>query len=195
MLIALAVVAAALAAVFLVPVTVVVTLTTNEGDSAIRARIRLRWLAFSWLSGTSSSKGRATQADVRTPSRRRRRRRGPAFDMRAALASPGLVRHVLRLATNMAQRLRPDRFAVRGRVGFEDPADTGIFLGWFYALPLGAGAHRCVRIQPEFGGEVLEGRASLQWSRSLASLLWPLVRFLVSPVAWRAVRAGLSARS
>jgi hypothetical protein len=191
---ALTAVAVVLAAVLFVPVTILVTLTSSEGDSAACARIRLRWLVFSWSGGTSDREGRPARAAAAKPSRRRRSRRG--FSVRAALASPGLLRQVLRLAVAMSRFVRPDRVRARGRVGFDDPADTGMLLGWLsvlLAVSSDAGGSY-VRIQPEFGGEVFEGRAELRWSRSLSSLAWPLARFIASPALWRATRAGFSAR-
>jgi hypothetical protein len=195
-LVALAALAAMLAAVFFVPVTILVTITKNEGDSAASTRLRLRWLVFSWSSKTSNTEGRRPGADVVKPSRRRRRRRRRAFGIRAALTSPGLLRRVLRFAAGMARWIRPDRVRLRGRVGFDDPADTGMVLGWLCALrTVAPEAHWLdARLQPEFGGEALAGRAVLRWSRSIASLLWLFVRFCASPVVWRAARAGFNDR-
>ena len=194
-LVALAVLAALLAAVFFLPVTILVTITKNEGDSAASTRLRLRWLVFSWSSRTSKTEGRRTGEDVVKPSRRRRRHRR-AFGIRAALTSPALLRRVLRFAAGMARWIRPDRVRLRGRVGFEDPADTGMVLGWLCALrTVAPEAHWLdARIQPEFGGKALAGRAALRWSRSIASLLWLFVRFCASPVIWRAARAGFNDR-
>ena len=68
-----------------------------------------------------------------------------------------------------------------------------MFLGWLYATSKvhDPGRQWIVSVEPEFSGEVIEGRANLRWSRSLGSVLWPVVTFLLSPVVWR---AGLRVR-
>lgn len=179
-------VAAVLAVVFFVPVGVEVSLTKSGENPAVGVGVRLQWLAFSWLIGRSR---RAPHA--RKPRDRRKTRRRP-FNVRAALTSPGFLRRGLKFVADLGRRARPDEVRVRGRVGFEDPSETGMLVGAMYAcygMPSPSKRWN-ICVDPEFNGQVLEAHATLRWSRSLASVLWPVLTFIASPVVWRAARAG-----
>jgi hypothetical protein len=190
--VALTVIGIVIAAALFAPVRVDVSMATGGADAAAGVTVRARWLVF-------PLPGRAARPRRRRPPRRTRPRRPSRHgwqSIRAALQSPGFARRCVRLVAALARLARPDRMTVRGRIGLDDPADTGLFLGWLVAVRGRLASRRAiVEIEPDFSGGVIEGRADLHWSRSLASVLWPLVTFLLSPVVWRAaMRAHRSAR-
>jgi hypothetical protein len=183
-------VATVMAVVLFVPVTIEVSVV-KEAERAASVGVRLRWLGFSFRGGAKDRRGGSRRRPAQA--RHKRRSRYGWGSVRAALGSPGFVRRALRLLAASARVARPDRLRVQGRVGFEDPAETGMFLGWLHAssaLPWTSRGWR-IRIEPEFSGPVCEGRADLRWSRSVASVVWPVLSFAASPTVWR---AALSAR-
>lgn len=101
------------------------------------------------------------------------------------LRSPGFVARSARLLAELAPLARP-RVELNARVGFEDPSDTGALLGWMYSGSV-LGTWFQMRVEPDFRGEVLQGKISLVWKRNMASLAWPVLKFMLSPVVWRAV--------
>jgi Protein of unknown function (DUF2953) len=194
----LAVLAVALAAVLFVPVTIELSIVTQPESSAARVSARIGWLVFSLRTPRAGGDDeRPPAARPATPGRKTRRPgRGHAGAM-AVLRSPGVLRRCARLGAELLRRLWPDRIRIEARVGLDDPADTGMLVGWGYALHAFAPTRQgsSFRLEPDFSGAVFMGRADLRWSRSMASLLWPVVTFLSSPVVWRAaIRAGRSAR-
>jgi hypothetical protein len=171
------------AAVFFAPVTMDVSLVKDAEHAAADVRVRFQWLIFSVRTG-----GRERPSHSPNPDRRPRRSGYGWASMWAALRSPGFVRRCGRLVAGLAGVARPERVSIRGRVGFEDPADTGLLFGLLFAAtalcPAPAGWH--IAIDPDFGDEGLEGQAELRWSRTVASVLWPVLRFVISPAVWRA---------
>jgi hypothetical protein len=183
-------VTAVMAAVLFAPITIDVSVV-KERESAASAAVRFRWLGLSFR-----GRGRGVRRKARRqppPARPRRQSRYGWPSVRAALGSPGFLRRCVGLLVAVGRLAIPNRLRLRGRIGFEDPAETGMFLGWLYASSTTAWTRRdwIVRIEPEFSGPVLEGRADLRWSSNLGSVLWPLITFLVSPTVWR---AGIRAR-
>ncbi|MEZ5316112.1 MAG: hypothetical protein R2752_01795 [Vicinamibacterales bacterium] len=105
-----------------------------------------------------------------------------------------LPRAVFRLLGDLLRVVRPTHARLRARVGLDDPASTGALAGMLYglsaALPHAAPAWNVhVDLAPEFLEPTVEARAEVEWSVSAGAALWPLVRFLASPVTWRAFLA------
>jgi hypothetical protein len=98
------------------------------------------------------------------------------------------------LVTELGQLALPDRLWIIGRLGFEDPSDTGVWLAWLYAIPARSTRRWSVAVKPDFTRAVLEGTVRASWSRSLASLGWPVVTFALSPACWRALSSAGSQR-
>ena len=185
--IAFAVLGAVAAAVLWVPVKVEVSVQKAAESPAVHVGVRCRWLVFSMRSDGAARRARKRQARARLSSGRWARH--GLSRLRAAWQSPGFVRRCLRFLGDLARLARPDRVSIHARVGFDDPADTGVFLGWLGASRGFAGTFArdtVIDIAPDFDGARIEGRADLVWSRSLAALLRPLVMFLLSPAVWRA---------
>ena len=90
--------------------------------------------------------------------------------------------------------LRPTEVHARIRLGLDDPASTGAAAGLVCALTsLATRPHWDVRFEPDFIGPTLHGSAELRWLVRPGAFLWPVGRFVGSPVAWRAARAALRA--
>jgi hypothetical protein len=183
--------AAVLAAVFLAPLDLQVWIAKAADEPRAVARVRVRYWGFplerEWPAHEAEETGPKRSAERRASPRRR------AFgwkSVRAALITPGFVRRCLWLGRDLLRLTRPDEVRVRGRIGLDDPADTGMWLGWLYGLNPLVRDHADVRIEPDFGGPVIEGTAEGRWRRRPAGLLGPLVRFLASPVVWRAALAA-----
>ena len=178
---ATAIVLAAAVAVLFVPIAVDVSVAKEADDTRIDSRIRIRWLGLTIpVRRTPSKRKRSTAAE-----RTRAARGWPAI--RALLLSPGFVARCVRLLGDLTAVARPRQLQLYAHVGFDDPSDTGALLGW-----MGAGwkrdkRHR-IHIEPDFGHEVLTGRLHVNWSLSVARVTWPVLRFALSPVVWRAVR-------
>lgn len=79
-----------------------------------------------------------------------------------------------------------DRVVVRGRIGLDDPADTGQLCGVLYPLMYGSTSDRFViEVTPEFTTVGFEGDAELSFHFVPVRLAWPTVRLasfaLVAP--------------
>jgi hypothetical protein len=174
-------IAVVVAAALFAPVRVEVSVEAG-GKSAACVRARVSWLGLSipGLSARRSSRGRRKPQRSRSPVR--------WASLRAALVSPGFVRRCARLVRDLGSLAVPDQLHLRAQVGFEDPADTGILLGWLYALgtPELAANRWTIQVEPRFTEPIVEGRLQLQWSRTIATIAWPLLTFVTSPAVWRA---------
>jgi hypothetical protein len=110
--------------------------------------------------------------------------------LRAALGTPGFPERILRVLRHIVRLITPEQLDARARVGFDDPAATGMAFGCLYAL-----AHRTAwtsrrwRIEPDFSGAVFEGYLRAGWSIRPLAAVWPFVRMAASPVTWKALRA------
>jgi len=188
--IVLVVLVALIAIILIAPWHVDVFLQKPPEERA-HVRVTLRWLAFSWpLQNPTPASRRAR------PSRRPRpRSRFGAASVLAALSTPGFFRRLLQWLTEMARPAWPHRLLVRGRVGLDDPSDTGLLAGiWYGLIQLQIPEHWDVAIEPAFEESVIEGEALARWSVRPLSLIWPMTTLAASPVVWRAGRAALRAR-
>ena len=160
------------------PVSVTVDAAGDAAAARMDIRVRIRWLGVSIPIARSARQPR--------PARSQRNRRASGAGIRAMLCSRGFLERSARLIVELAKRVRPTRLEVTGRLGFDDPSDTGALMGWMHL----GGVRRewCyIDITPDYTTEVLEGRLHLLWKRNAASLLWPALRFVASPVFWRAI--------
>jgi hypothetical protein len=176
------------ALVLFAPVGVEVLAAKTSEDTAFTIQARFHWLGFSFRVG-GTGRTRAKERHREAPHKRTR------FGLRSVLAvlrSPGFVSRCTKLMKDVGRLALPGRLNIQGRVGFDDPADTGMFLGWLYAFPEAHGPRRAwhVHVEPDFSGPVIEGSLLVAWSRSLASVGWPVLTFMTSPVVWRAWRRG-----
>jgi hypothetical protein len=165
-------------AVLFVPVGVDVTASKNADETSVAVQGHVRWMGLDIpLRRSSSPRGRpASKPRVRSSRR-----------ISALLMSPGFARRTCRLIADLAAVVRPDTFHLYARVGFDDPSETGIFLGWVSAGVM-TGAIGRARIEPDFTTKVLAATLRVSWTRNLAAIVWPLFLFMASPAVWRAVR-------
>jgi hypothetical protein len=162
-------------------------LDTDEAEP-VAARWRVRWTFLSWQSGRA--KARPPEKGERPPAR------GAGWrPFVAAFRTPGFPARCGRAVREAGRALRPASAYVRARVGFDDPAATGMFMGAVSsvaAVPRPAGWD--VAITPDFSSAVLAGHANLSWSIPPARVLWPMLTLVAAPVTWRATRAAWAAR-
>jgi hypothetical protein len=183
--------ATVVALVLFAPIGVEVLAAKAALDTTLTIQARFHWLGFSFPVG-GADRARA-KARPREP-----RRVEPRFGLSSVLAvlrSPGFVSRCTKLMRDTGRLALPSRVSIQGRIGFEDPADTGSLLGWLYAC---RGFRETddgwrIDIGPDFSGPVLEGRFFVAWKRTPASVFWPLLTFLTSPVVWRAWKRGRTA--
>jgi hypothetical protein len=105
-----------------------------------------------------------------------------------ALGRADFRARVLRLARAAFRAASPDRLHVRARFGFDDPADTGALYGVIAGLAAAAPHLRRdwrVDAEPSWIEPALEGDAELQWSIRPASVIGPIVAFVLSPATIR----------
>jgi hypothetical protein len=180
---AIAIVVVVAAALF-APITVDVSVEKAGGESPTRVGVRVSWL------GLSTPQGQLARRSITERRKKKKRSRSSVrwATVRGVLESPGFFRRCARLLRELGHLAVPDRLQLRGQVGFEDPADTGVLLGWVYAVgarrPLANGWR--IQLDPQFTEPILQGRLQLRWSRTIVSIAWPLLKFAVSPVVWRA---------
>jgi len=177
-------IAVVVAAALFAPITVDVSVEKAGGESATRVGVRVSWLGLSIPQGQLARRSK-------TEREKKRKRSRPSVrwaPVRGALGSPGFFRRCARLIRELGRLAVPDRLQLRGQVGFEDPADTGIFLGWLYGLSASSPSSHdwSIQLEPQFGKALVRGRLQLTWSRNIASIGWPLLTFAASPVVWRA---------
>lgn len=165
-------------------------------SAQVSARAHLRWTFFHWrLAGRHSSAPPLPQPTPPAPAKTRAASGGDLVSARALLFTPGLVARTWRLVTDLGRQAWPRHVVLHMRIGFDDPAETGMFFGTCQGL-LCAIPHRgwVTSIEPDFDHAVAEGDAHARWSVRLLLVVWPLLTFLASPVVWRGMRAVRRAR-
>jgi len=183
----LAVIAAMVATILLVPVRIDLDVDTRRASGRLRARVR--WLFASW----SITRPRRRVTTPKAKEQQRRSRLG-FRSMLAAIRTPGFPSRVVRTLAELARLLNP--VAARGDIvfGLDDPASTGELLGSLCALRLWPGvAWHDVRLGPHFSGPAFGAVGQAAWVVRPGYLLWPVLSFLGAPVVWRAARAAWSA--
>jgi len=165
-------------------------------SARVNVRAHLRWTFFHWrLAGRRPSATPRPQPTPPAPTRTRATPNVGLASARALLLTPGLAARTWRLIAGLGQQAWPRHVAVRVRIGFDDPAETGMFFGTCQGL-LSAVPHRgwVTAIEPDFDRAVAEGEAHARWSVRLCLIVWPLLTYLASPVVWRGMRAAMRAR-
>ena len=162
-----------LAIVLVTPVELELSTVKAAGNPAVRVQMRGRWLGLRFP-------GRQTDSEpAKTRPRTDRWHASIEWSaLKSVITSPGFIRRFVRLVSEELRLTRPRRFYLRARIGFDDPSDTGMFLGWIHALGVRSSAQASVvRVDPDFTGPVVEGEVRVTWIRSLASFVWPLATF------------------
>ena len=187
------------------PVTISFSIVRRE---AFSARITIGWL-FGLLRFTPSM---ARDGD-RTRRRRRRRRRpataapepddssgeaprktsrAPAKRFRKLLKSKGFIRGALRFLRDMTRCVHFVSLRVAGRIGLDNPCDTGRLWGSICAATGFLQGAKRVRflVEPEFNKAVFELDGQGEVRIVPVTLLLPTARFVLSPATLRAAWAA-----
>ena len=98
------------------------------------------------------------------------------------LRTEGLMRNLERLALGTARAIEVHYLKVSLKVGFEDPADTGIVFGflWSVAAPFNVLDSADITIESSFEDEVFKGDASCSFRIWPIIALRPIFRFIFS---------------
>ena len=187
--------------ILLIPVTISFSIVRRESCSAT---ITIGWL-YGLLRFTPSVTGR--RDDRRRPKRPASPRTEPEEAPRKAppkaprstakrfirlLKSRGFVRGVLKLLHGLTGCVRIVSLHVAGRIGLDDPCDTGRLWGSICAfLGFLHGSKRVrFQVEPEFNEAVfeLDGRGEIRFIPF--SLFLPAARFVLSPATLRAAWAA-----
>jgi hypothetical protein len=103
-----------------------------------------------------------------------------------------LIPRLARLLAGVLRLLTPRTLDVRLRIGFDDPASTGMV---FAAAQVMAGLRPApawrVDVVPDFGGPSCAARGRAEWVLRPARVLWLVGAFLASPPVWRAAWAAI----
>lgn len=115
-------------------------------------------------------------------------KRAPAERLRRVLKTKGFVRSVLRFLRDTARCVRFVSLHVAGRIGLDNPFDTGRLWGTFCALTgFLHGTERVrLRVEPDFDEAVfeLDGRGEIRIIP--VTLFLPFIRFVLAPATLRA---------
>lgn len=125
--------------------------------------------------GEHSTTARRRESSAKAGVARRPSYRRTALFRRAVSAAPKLVADVLRVVI-------VEEAVADFEVGLEDPADTGMLLGWLNAARYAAASRSAVRldIRPVFDGAHFQGSLFAALRLRPIALLPPMARF-----AWR----------
>lgn len=183
----LAAVVGLMAVVLFVPVVIEVSLAVMGQKPGMHLETRVRFLGIGGVVDLGRRSGRTARQPARPKDRPARRYGGLARPLQRVVRSPTALRRAARLVIDLARLAKPEDVRINARIGFEDPAETGMMFGcWSAARLVCAG---CCQVEPDFTAETLEARGRIRWRRSLASLLRPIVAFATSRELWRALRA------
>lgn len=115
-------------------------------------------------------------------------------DVLSIIRTEGLIGNLKRLLMGLPRALRVRRLKARLRMGFEDPADTGLAAGCLWSMIGYLESHYPLdmRIEPSFCEEALEGEGEGALRIWPALVVLPLLRFLLSrptlKATWDAIR-------
>ncbi len=112
--------------------------------------------------------------------------RGPSFRLIA-----GTIRPILTLLRRLLHATHPRDVRVQAQIGFDDPADTGMFWGLIApaVAALGGSVGHAVEVEPVFAGADFKWSARGHFTVVPAQLLGVLLAFGLSPAV---VRVALS---
>lgn len=105
----------------------------------------------------------------------------------SGIRQPGFLARISRLLRRMFAAIRLRHLSLRLRLGFDDPADTGLL--WAFLGPgavlLSSCPNTALDIAPEFAGETLLLDARGQVRLIPAQLLWIVAAFALAPATLR----------
>ena len=177
--------AAAIGTVLIAPVRIALA----WDDDAPAPRVRVRWLFVEWSGKPSRS---ASPRPPKPPPPRRSTARRTGRRLRAVLWTRGLIPRLATLLAGVLRLLVPRTLDLRLRIGFDDPASTGLL----YAAAQAAAALPPspawrLDVVPDFAGPVFAGRGRVEWVLRPGRVLWLVGVFLASPPVWRAAWAAI----
>lgn len=150
-----------------------------------RLEVRLGWL-FGLVRMPIRQPGAAGKDKKPKPKPKRRAARSHGLTL---LKEPGMARRLTAFVRDLLGCLHVRSLRLEGRLGLDDPADTGML--WGFVGPLLAVLQSLpgtrVAVDPDFTGAALELEGQGALRIVLLELLWTLLRFLLAPVTLRAL--------
>ena len=176
-------------AVLSVPVDVTFDLTMREGDSQ---RLRVGWLFGLFGRTLIPRKARRRARKARKPGRAKRarsRRQGIGL-LLAVLRTRGLMAQALRAGRRLLASVHVRRLDAGLRLGFADPADTGLLYAviWPTMLPRASSRRYSLDIAPVFTGPTLEADLSGDVRVFPAQFVSNALGFALSPAGLRLMK-------
>ncbi len=152
-------------------------------QARLRTEVELRWFFGLVPLRTTGPEASEQPRSVRPRGR---------FSAGSMLRTEGFARRCLRFAGQLLRSAHIRELELVGRVGFDDPADTGQL--WALLGPLNGLASTLhparVSIEPDFAGEVLEVEGVGDLRVVPGRVIVVVLAFALSPVTLRALRAG-----
>ena len=198
LVVTIAVVLGVLVALLAVPVVLAV-------DAERVDRLETRWRGL-WLfglvdiplSGGRRARPAPTRADAARAAGRfhRARERGTGLRMGVAvLRTRGFLPRVVRLIADVFRRVTLERFHLRAAVGFDNPADAGVFYGILSPLLVMADVRGLdVHCSPMFLESGVRGVVGATVQVRPLSVVATMIAFLFSPPVFRAMGSAWRAR-
>ncbi len=160
-------------------------------ETSFRASLSVRWM-FGLVGFPVRRQPKKKPAKPK-PEKPKKSGRGRRIALRVlgALRTADFRRRVLQFLKQFTAAVHLRNLALRLRVGFDDPADTGFFWAMFWPLIplLQTGPSARLDVGPEFAGESLEvdGRGEIRIIP--AQMIWIAATFALSPVTLRTAAA------
>lgn len=167
---------------------------TVRREESFRGEVWFRWLFGAVeisreLGGKAEySKARAAAEKKTQRKKRTKKKRRSARRILAVLRSEGFVRRVLQLVRDLWRSLHV-RVAFQGRLGLDDPADTGRLWGVLGPLNgvLAGFPFSELSLVPDFEKEVFRFQGTGQIRIVPVQLLIIVTLFMFSPAVWKAI--------
>ena len=177
-----------LMALFSVPIDLVFRV---RRERSLRASLSVRWM-FGLVAFPIRRQPRKKPAKPK-PEKPKKTGRGRRIALRVleALRTPDFRRRALQFLKQVTAAVHLRNLALRLRVGFDDPADTGFFWAMFWPLIPLLPARPNVRLDvgPEFAGEAMEVDGQGEIRIIPAQMIWIAATFALSPVTLRTAGA------
>jgi hypothetical protein len=171
--------------ILVVPIDLELYALIREGPNF---RIRFGWLAGLVWKEINKSEGRVKKE--KKPKKKKGKKAIGIKSFITILRTKGLIESVGLFIKRAIGSLRIKIFRTRLRLGFADPADTGIFFAflWQILIPIKSIFPLDERIEPSFDEEVLEGY--IQWVVRIwpFKIIIPFLRFVVAIPTFRLVK-------
>ena len=157
-------------------------------NGALRAALTVGWM-FGLVTLPVTRKRREPDRKPKPAKKPAKKKRAGSVNWMRVILDAGFRRRLGQFLQQMFAAIRLRDFRLRLRVGFDDPADTGLF--WAVVGPatvlLPVKASEALDLAPEFGGGMIEVDSRGRVRIIPAQLAWIAVAFALSPATVGAI--------